>query len=76
MLWSAFLMAGVLELTVFSFVDPNELHWLGGASIQADPAAVYTLAFFVFWAACAAAAGITLLLSRSESEINSRSFGR
>lgn len=76
MLWSAFLMAGVLELTVFSFVDPSALHGLGGDAMQVDATAVYTLAFFVFWAACAAAAGITLLLSRSETEINSRSFER
>lgn len=74
-LWPAFLMAALLEFVVFSFVDVAALHGFGGAdALGADPMAVYTIAFFVFWAGIAAAAGMTLLLSRSESEINSRSF--
>ncbi|BAL96526.1 hypothetical protein [Rubrivivax gelatinosus] len=73
-LWPAFLAAVVLELALFSVLDPAALRWFGGGAIELDPAAVYTLAFFVFWAASAAAAGMTLLLSRSEHEINSRTF--
>lgn len=27
--WPAFLAAAVMEMLVFAFVDPLELHWLG-----------------------------------------------
>jgi hypothetical protein len=45
-LWPAFLIAGVLEMVVFSWVDPALLrlgHW------QPDAQTIYSLAFFVFW---------------------------
>ena len=63
-LWPAFLMAGVLEIGVFALVDPRDLHWLGGAPIEASRQAVYTLAFLAFWAVIAAASAITVLLTR------------
>jgi hypothetical protein len=63
-LWPAFLMAGVLEIGVFALVDPRDLHWLGGAPIEASRQAVYTLAFLAFWAVIAAAGAITVLLTR------------
>jgi hypothetical protein len=61
-LWPAFLMAGVLEVLVFALVDPRDLHWLGGAPIEASRQAIYTLAFLAFWAVIAAAGAITALL--------------
>lgn len=61
-LWSAFLAAAVLEMLVFAFVDPRELRWFGGETIGASPNAVYTIAFFVFWAVAAAGAALALLL--------------
>ncbi|RZI85316.1 MAG: hypothetical protein EOP38_05295 [Rubrivivax sp.] len=45
-LWPAFMVAGVLEMVVFSSVDPSSLH-LG--QWQPDVNTVYSLAFFVFW---------------------------
>jgi len=45
-LWPAFLIAGVLEMVVFSWVDPTQLRigqW------QPDAQTTYSLAFFVFW---------------------------
>nr|AAW66137.1 hypothetical protein [Rubrivivax gelatinosus] len=73
-LWPSFLAAVVLELTLYSVLDLGSLHWPGGSAIELDSTAVYTLTFFAFWLVSAAAAGTTLLLSRSEHEINSRSF--
>jgi hypothetical protein len=61
-LWSAFLMAAVLEMLVFALVDPESLRWFGGAAIDLAPRAVYTLAFFVFWAVIAIGAALALLL--------------
>jgi len=61
-LWSAFLMAGVMEMIVFALVDPESLRWFGGDTLDLAPRAVYTIAFFVFWAVIALAAGLALLL--------------
>lgn len=46
-LWPAFLVAGVLEMVVFSWVDPSLLR-IG--SWQPDAQTTYSLSFFVFWA--------------------------
>lgn len=61
-LWSAFLVAAVLEMLVFALVDPRELRWFGGDTLGWPPNAVYTIAFFVFWAVAASGAALALLL--------------
>lgn len=61
-LWPSFLMAGLLEMTVFAFVDPQSLHWLDGADVTLSPSAVYSTAFFVFWLVISLASALTLLL--------------
>ena len=68
--WPAFLVAGVLEMVVFAMVDPGDLHTFGGGRIDLSPQAVYTLAFFVFWAATAVAGALTLMLARPAEDIN------
>lgn len=60
--WPSFLMAGVLEVLVFALVDPGELHWRGELLDWSRPA-VYTLAFFAFWAVTAVSCGLSLLLA-------------
>ena len=69
-LWSAFLMAGVLEMAVFALVDPASLHWLGGQALDWSPTAVYTLAFFVFWGVITMAGLLMRLLDRDAAQIN------
>ena len=69
-LWPAFLMAGVLEMLVFALVDPATLRWMGGELLPLAPQAVYTLAFFVFWAVIAAAGLLTRLLEGDPEHIN------
>jgi hypothetical protein len=71
-LWPAFLMAAVLEMVVFSLVDPGELHWLRGAVVEADRKVVYTVAFFVFWAALALGSALTQLILLEPSVLNRR----
>jgi hypothetical protein len=68
--WPAFLVAGVLEIAVFAFVDPAALHTLGGAALGWSATAVYSAAFLVFWAATAAACALTLLLQRAADDLN------
>ena len=70
--WPSFLMAGVLEMLVFSVADPQELRGFGGALEALSPSAVYTLAFFCFWLVIALACSITLLLATPEPEASSR----
>lgn len=67
--WPAFLIAGVLEMLVFAMVDPNDLHWFG-RPIEWSRQAIYTVAFFVFWALTMASSALTTLLSLSPFEVN------
>ena len=70
MAWPAFLVAAVLEIAVFAFVDPLTLHTLGGTALRLSATAVYSIAFFLFWAAACASGALTLLLARGADEIN------
>lgn len=69
-LWPSFLMAGVLEMLVFALVDPGSLRWMGGDVLPLSATAIYTLAFFVFWAVIAAAGLLTRLLEGDPDHIN------
>ena len=46
--WPAFLMAGVMEMVVFAFVDPEALQWFD-QPVNLSREGVYTVAFFLFW---------------------------
>jgi hypothetical protein len=69
-LWPAFLVAAVLEMVVFAFVDPAALHALRGGALPLSATAVYSLAFLAFWACTSAACALTVLLERSADDIN------
>lgn len=68
--WPAFLMAAVLEMFVFAFVDPQDLHWLGGTPVEIARSGVYTIAFVVFWVVISLAGGITQLLMLDSDQLN------
>jgi uncharacterized membrane protein YedE/YeeE len=72
--WPAFLMAGLIEMLVFAFVDPEDLRWLGGAPVDLSRTAVYTVAFFAFWVIVGLAGSITQLLMSETNELNKRRF--
>lgn len=67
--WPAFLVAAVLEMLVFAMVDPHDLHWFG-QPIELSRQGIYTIAFFVFWAAAMASSALTTLLAMSPFEVN------
>ena len=67
-LWPAFVMAGVLEALVFVVVDPASLSWFGGPPVELSRQAVYTVTFFIFWGAIAAAGAVSAVLTRREAE--------
>jgi hypothetical protein len=65
--WPAFLAAAVLEMVVFAMVDPSDLHW-HGQPLDWSRQAVYTLAFFAFWAVTLASSALTVVLIRTPAE--------
>jgi len=67
--WPAFLAASVLEIAVFAFIDPHDLHW-HDAALPLSRQGIYTLAFFVFWAVTLASSALTALLNMSAAEVN------
>lgn len=69
-IWPAFLGAAGLEAVVFSMVDPKQPHLPGGIGQELGPLAVYSIAFFVFWAIVAGACALTLMLERSAEAVN------
>ena len=71
--WPAFLAACLLELVVFAWVDPAELEW-SGRPLGWSRQAIYTSAFFVFWAISLAACWLTTLLRLTPAEINACPF--
>ena len=68
-IWPAFLMAGILEILVFAFVDPQELYW-GGQRLVWSREAVYTVGFFAFWAIAIVSNALTALLAMPAAEVN------
>ncbi|BDT72586.1 hypothetical protein os4_21270 [Comamonadaceae bacterium OS-4] len=67
--WPAFLAAGLLEIVVFAFIDPHDLHW-NDAALPLSRQGIYTLAFFVFWGVTLASSALTALLAMSAADIN------
>lgn len=72
LLWPAFLGAAVLDGIVFSFFDPQTIHlpFAPTAMLGWSDLAVYSTAFFVFWAVGAAIGWLVLLLSAARDEVN------
>ena len=60
--WPGCLVACLLELLVFALVDPQDVRWMGH-QLMSSREAVYTLTFFVFWAAAMLSSALTYLLS-------------
>lgn len=66
--WPAFLAACLLELLVFGLVDPQDVH-LSSRALGWSRQAVYTAAFFAFWAVCIASSALTALLNVPPAEV-------
>ena len=66
---AAFLMAALLEMVVFAMVDPADIQWRG-QPLEVSRQAVYTMAFFFFWAVTMASSFLTTTLAMSPFEVN------
>ena len=67
--WPSFLVAGLMEVLVFAFIDPQDLRWLG-LGLDLSRQAIYTLAFFAFWGLAMLSSALTTLLALSSDEVN------
>lgn len=67
--WPAFLVAGVIEMLVFTVVDPQDFQWFGHP-LTMSRTAIYTLAFFAFWILTMTSSALTTLLAMSPFEVN------
>ena len=67
--WPAFLVACLMEMLVFALVDPHDLQWFG-RDLELSKQAIYSLAFFAFWALAMVSSGLTILLGMSSTEVN------
>ena len=68
--WPAFLSAGLLEMLVFVVVDPADLHWFGGPSVDWPAQAVYSVTFLIFWFAIATSGAVSALLAVESDDVN------
>lgn len=68
-IWPAFLVAGLMEALVFTFVDPMDLHWFGH-DLDLSRQAIYTLSFFVFWGLTMLSSALTTLLALPSETVN------
>ena len=67
--WPAFLAAAVMEMVVFAFVDPQDVHFLGNP-LNWSTSAVYTVAFFAFWLVTMLCSLMTTMLGRTAHDLN------
>jgi len=68
-LWPSFLVAGIAEGVFFTVIDPQELY-LFGEAVHYSKIATYSIAFFGFWAVCAASSLMTWFLQLGAAEVN------
>lgn len=61
-LWPSFFAAGVATVVCFALLDPLQLRDVVAPSLEVSREVIYTLGFFAFWGATAAASLFTALL--------------
>ena len=57
-LWSAFLVAGLLEILLWDCIDPADLHWLG-QPLTWSRQSIYSVSFLALRTGCALSAWLT-----------------
>jgi hypothetical protein len=60
-LWPSFLVSGLAEGFLFSFVQPDDLVFFGHHPDISDEG-IYTLGFFVIWIFCALSSALTIYI--------------
>ncbi|WP_137936271.1 hypothetical protein [Chitinivorax sp. B] len=68
-LWPSFLVAGVMTVLFFTFLDPADLV-IFGTSLAEYRIATYSLGFFVFWMFAMGDSWLTLFFQRNPNDVN------
>jgi membrane protein DedA with SNARE-associated domain len=66
-LWPSFLIAGVAEIVLFSFMAPEDMVLLGGG-VEVSNEAVYSVGFLLLWVMCALSSALTWFVLPREGE--------
>jgi hypothetical protein len=74
-LWPSFIVAGIVEIIVFTFFDPRELYLLG-YPVSFSTIATYSIGFFALWCICAASSCATRFFQRAGKAINEEAVTR
>jgi hypothetical protein len=74
-LWPSFFSAGVATIVFFALFDPVELQVQLLPQWRISRELGYTLGFFLFWMACAAASLFTWILLQPADRVNTRRHG-
>jgi hypothetical protein len=69
-LWPSFFAAGIATIVFFALFDPVELQMQLFPQWRISRELGYTLGFFLFWMACAAASLFTWILLRPAEQVN------
>jgi len=72
-LWPAFLVAGLAEGLLFSFIRPEDLIFFGHHLALADEG-IYTLGFFIIWIFCALSSALSLYILPARDEDSESNF--
>ena len=69
-LWPSFFAAGVATMVFFAFIDPLELRDISFIQWDISRSFGYSVGFFMFWLATAAASAFTWVLLRPAVVLN------
>lgn len=62
-LWPSFLMACLLEMVIFGYVDPKELYL--SDSFNNPRLTIHAISFFIFWIICAFSSAISVAMYKT-----------
>lgn len=57
-LWPSFLIAGLAEIALFSFMAPEDMA-LFGRGVDTSSETIYSVGFLLLWVMCALSSGLT-----------------
>ncbi|HLD09198.1 MAG TPA: hypothetical protein VJB68_04045 [Methylophilaceae bacterium] len=73
-LWPSFLIAGIAEGLLFTFISPEDIVFFG-QPVEASQQAIYTTGFFVLWGLCALSSALTFLVLPKPGQDENNSGG-
>lgn len=60
-LWPSFLIAGIAEIVLFSFMAPEDMAMFG-RGVEASSETIYSVGFLLLWVMCALSSALTYFI--------------